>query len=46
LGELEGVFTSMDFRLYDNALGRFFGIDALSEQNHYLSTYNLEMVTQ
>ncbi len=29
----------MDFRLYDNALGRFFGIDALSEQNHYLSTY-------
>jgi hypothetical protein len=30
----------MDFRLYDNALGRFFGIDALSEQNHYLSTYN------
>jgi hypothetical protein len=30
----------MDFRLYDNTLGRFFGIDALSEQNHYLSTYN------
>jgi len=30
----------MDFRLYDNALGRFFGIDALSEKNHYLSPYN------
>ena len=38
--ELDINFTSMDFRLYDNALGRFFGIDALSEQNHYLSTYN------
>jgi RHS repeat-associated protein len=37
--ELDINFTSMDFRLYDNALGRFFGIDALSEQNHYLSTY-------
>jgi hypothetical protein len=31
--------TAMDFRMYDNVLGRFFGIDALSEQNHYLSTY-------
>jgi hypothetical protein len=31
--------TAMDFRLYDNVLGRFFGMDALSEKNHYLSPY-------
>ena len=30
----------MDFRHYDNALGRFLCIDALSEKNHYLSPYN------
>jgi hypothetical protein len=30
----------MDFRQYDNALGRFLCIDALSEKNHYLSPYN------
>jgi RHS repeat-associated protein len=38
--ELGLDMTAMDFRMYDNVLGRFFGIDALSEQNHYLSTYN------
>jgi RHS repeat-associated protein len=37
--ELGLDMTAMDFRMYDNVLGRFFGIDALSEQNHYLSTY-------
>jgi len=31
--ELDINFTAMDFRIYGNALGRFFGIDALSEQN-------------
>jgi hypothetical protein len=30
----------MDFRQYDNAIGRFLCIDALSEKNHYLSPYN------
>ena len=30
----------MDFRLYDNVLGRFFGMDALSENYHYISTYH------
>jgi hypothetical protein len=29
----------MDFRMYDNALGRFYGMDALSEKNHYLSPF-------
>jgi RHS repeat-associated protein len=37
--ELGLDMTAMDFRLYDNVLGRFFGMDALSEKNHYLSTY-------
>jgi RHS repeat-associated protein len=37
--ELGLDMTAMDFRLYDNVLGRFFGIDALSEKNHYLSPY-------
>jgi RHS repeat-associated protein len=31
--------TAMDFRMYDNALGRFYGMDALSEKNHYLSPF-------
>jgi RHS repeat-associated protein len=31
--------TAMDFRMYDNALGKFYGMDALSEKNHYLSPF-------
>jgi hypothetical protein len=29
----------MDFRMYDNAIGKFYGMDALSEKNHYLSPF-------
>jgi RHS repeat-associated protein len=31
--------TAMDFRMYDNAIGRFYGMDALSEKNHYISPF-------
>lgn len=38
--ELDLNYTAMDFRLYDNAVGRFWCMDALSEKYHYISPYH------
>lgn len=38
--ELGLNMTAMDFRQYDNAIGRFMGIDALSEVNYSQSPYH------
>jgi RHS repeat-associated protein len=38
--ELELNMTAMDFRLYDNALGRFHGVDLLAEVDYSGSPYS------